>query len=123
MRENSEKKLRPAKSAPWRKWTVLALLFAGLAVLGYGLDRFMPSAEQVLGPEVSAAPAQTQTQQKIRVKIEGNVAKPGVYTLPLGARLKDLVDKAGGLSDNYDTTKLPLSMFSELSDGQLVRIP
>ncbi len=83
----------------------------------------MPSAEQVLGPEESATPAQIQTQQKIRVKIEGNVVKPGVYILPLGARLKDLVDKAGGLPENYDATKLPLSMFSELSDGQLVRIP
>lgn len=35
---------RGKKREELRKWTILLLLFAGLAVLGYCLDRFAPSA-------------------------------------------------------------------------------
>ena len=40
---------RGKKREELRKWTILLLLFAGLAVLGYCLDRFAPSPDDVLG--------------------------------------------------------------------------
>ncbi len=107
------------------KWTILLLLFAGLAVLGYCLDRFAPSPDDVLGPAVqTTTPSATDAYRKtIQVKIEGNISKPGIYTLREGARVKDLVEKAGGLPEGYDKTQLPISLLSELFDGQLVVIP
>ena len=53
--------------------------------VGVGLDR--PSAEVI----------------KIFVDVSGAVKKPNVYEISFGARLKDVVDKAGGLSDEADT--------------------
>lgn len=108
-----------------RKWTILLLLFAGLAVLGYCLDRFAPMPEEVLGPAVqSESPSKTDSYPKtIQAKITGNIARPGVYTLREGATVKDLVEKAGGLPSGYDKTQIPVSLLSELFDGQLVVIP
>lgn len=108
-----------------RKWTILILLFAGLAVLGYCLDRFAPSPEDVLGPAAqSIAPSATnEYKRSIQVKITGNIAKPGVYTLREGATVKDLVEKAGGLPEGYDKTQISVSLLSALFDGQLVVIP
>jgi len=42
-------------------------------------------------------------QGKIFVDVSGAVKKPNVYEISFGARLKDVVDKAGGLSDEADT--------------------
>lgn len=51
----------------------------------------------------SGVDAETATEQKaVRVKIHGQVKNPGTYVLPPGARVKDLLDRAGGLtSDAY----------------------
>ena len=116
---------RGKKREELRKWTILVLLFAGLAVLGYCLDRFVPSPDDILGPAVqTTTPSATDAYRKtIQVKIEGNISKPGIYTLREGARVKDLVEKAGGLPEGYDKTQLPISLLSELFDGQLVVIP
>ena len=116
---------RGKKREELRKWTILLLLFAGLAVLGYCLDRFAPSPDDVLGPAVqTTTPSATDAYRKtIQVKIEGNISKPGIYTLREGARVNDLVEKAGGLPEGYDKTQLPISLLSELFDGQLVVIP
>lgn len=104
-----------------RKWTVLALLFAGLGVLGYGLDRLQPRDGAGQGPNHTATA--TPARAKISVKIEGQVARPGVYAMRAGDRVKDLVDKAGGLPEGYEVGRIRVSMFSALFDGQLVVIP
>lgn len=82
---------RGKKREELRKWTILLLLFAGLAVLGYCLDRFAPSPDDVLGPAVqTTTPSATDAYRKtIQVKIEGNISKPGIYTLgkALGLRI------------------------------------
>lgn len=41
-------------------------------------------------------------QGKIFVDVSGAVKKPNIYEVVFGARLKDVVDKAGGLSDEAD---------------------
>lgn len=40
---------------------------------------------------------------KIFVDVSGAVKKPNIYQIDFGARLKDVVDSAGGLSDEADT--------------------
>jgi competence protein ComEA len=40
---------------------------------------------------------------KIFVDVSGAVKKPNIYQINFGARLKDAIDKAGGLSDESDT--------------------
>lgn len=68
---------------------------------------------------VSEAGADTeQPEQYLYVHIVGEVSSPGMYQLPLGARLVDAVFAAGGLTDEADTSSVNLAR--ELSDGEQV---
>lgn len=57
----------------------------------------------------------------IAVQIDGAVATPGTYRLPGGARLDDLVGRAGGLTSEADVTSVNLA--ARVGDGEAVRIP
>jgi len=70
----------------------------------------------------SSGSAQTQ---EIVADIEGAVAKPGVYTLPNGSRIDDLLLRAGGLTDTADTVWVgkTLNKAALLLDGGKLFIP
>lgn len=58
---------------------------------------------------------------KVAVAISGAIAVPGVYTMERGARVRDLVDEAGGLLDEADTSDI--NMAATLLDGSTLTIP
>lgn len=55
------------------------------------------------------------------VQAAGAVARPGVYDLPAGARVDDLVRRAGGLAADADADRLNLA--APLADGSRVWVP
>ncbi len=69
------------------------------------------------GVELSPIP----TQVPYRVDISGQVKQPGVYSLPKGSRLEDVIKLAGGLSPNADTTSINLA--KKILDGEKIYIP
>lgn len=71
----------------------------------------------------TAAPtgATTTTAEPIVVQAAGAVARPGVYRLPPGARVADLVDAAGGPTP--DAAVEEVSLAARLADGQRVVVP
>lgn len=73
------------------------------------------SALTITGPGTTAAPS------TITAYILGAVATPGVYTLPDGARVQDLVAAAGGARSDADMTQVDLA--ARLADGQEVYVP
>lgn len=68
-----------------------------------------------------AQQSQEDTSQCIVIYIDGCVAHPDVYELPASARVKDSIDRAGGLTSDADVAALNLA--SELHDGEKVHIP
>lgn len=57
----------------------------------------------------------------VTAAVIGAVAKPGVYTLDEGARLQDLLDKAGGARPDADLSDINLA--ANVIDGSTLAIP
>ena len=60
-------------------------------------------------------------QDLITVDVKGAVKTPGIYDLPVGSRVHDAVQKAGGLTEEADSKSLNLAQ--KISDEALVYVP
>jgi competence protein ComEA len=74
-----------------------------------------PSASTVVAPSVSPTPP-----AKILVHVIGEVAKPGVVSVPGDARVQDVIAAVGGFTDKADPAQLNLA--AAISDGMQIVI-
>lgn len=72
-------------------------------------------------PAAAAGPATTVASVELVVQSAGAVVTPGVYRLPAGARVDDLVAASGGLADDADGDRVNLA--APLGDGQRLWFP
>ena len=75
-------------------------------------------SEKEVRKEEKEAPLE---QDLITVDVKGAVKSPGIYDLPVGSRVNDAVQKAGGLTDQADSKSLNLAQ--KVSDEALVYVP
>ena len=54
------------------------------------------------------------------VYVSGAVARPDIYTVPVGSRVRDAIQAAGGLSSQADPQSLNLAAF--LEDGMKIQV-
>lgn len=74
--------------------------------------------------EETTAPAAEQREtyvQEIWVYVCGEVERPGVYCLPIGSRIFEAVQMAGGMTDAAAPDLLNLA--AEVTDGQQIYVP
>lgn len=71
-------------------------------------------------PQPSSAPS-ASASATITVYVCGAVARAGVYDLPLGARVADLVKAAGGAGPKAELSAVNLA--AKLADGQQIVVP
>lgn len=71
------------------------------------------------GSEISSQ--ETASNEKYYVDISGEVKNPGVYQVKKKTRLVDLIEKAGGLTQNADLDAINQAAFVE--DGSKIIIP
>lgn len=76
------------------------------------------SSEKEVKKEEKEEPAE---QDLITVDVKGAVKSPGIYDLPVGSRVHDAVQKAGGLTEEADSKSLNLAQ--KVSDEALVYVP
>ncbi len=67
------------------------------------------------------APAGADAAGRVTVHVTGAVARPGVYELPDGARVQDVIELAGGATDDGDPDSINLA--AVLGDGARVYVP
>jgi competence protein ComEA len=108
----------------WRRLALgcVGALFAAAA--GWWLLRApaTPIEQSLPRASTSAAGVATSTPAgSLTVQIAGAVVNPGVYELPFGARVRDLVVAAGGGIEGSDPNALPLA--TKLIDGQRIYLP
>lgn len=70
------------------------------------------------GPAVAE---QAMSELQLRVQVQGAVRRPGLYRLPAGSRLAELVARAGG--PRPDARLQGLNLARRLTDGELCHVP
>ena len=106
----------------------------GLLVGGFFLLKpapHTPVKETNLQAEVAAVSKDLSTEKEVKeepveqdlitVDVKGAVKAPGIYDLPVGSRVNDAVQKAGGLTEQADSKSLNLAQ--KVSDEALVYVP
>ena len=97
---------------------------AAVAVGGLFMMRSPPPPTEDTLPMASTSPAAaavTTGAANVVVHAAGAVAAPGVYTLPAGSRVTDLVAMAGGLAADADPDRINLA--AVLVDGARIYVP
>ena len=105
----------------------LGLLVVGVAVAAYAILRPAPSGPapelslpMASSPSSEGAPLTTAPETLV-VHAAGAVNAPGLYRLPAGSRVDDLITAAGGLAGDADRDRINLA--APLADGERVYIP
>ncbi len=127
---------RPAGLDPalMRTAAILAAAVA-LAVVAFILAVSSGSGNGVVidkndAPEFAASSAPgnvtggTQDSGLVVVEVAGAVAHPGVFRLPTGSRVADVIDAAGGYGPRVDTTRVgqELNLAARVQDGDRVLV-
>ncbi|NUS53167.1 MAG: ComEA family DNA-binding protein [Nocardioidaceae bacterium] len=120
---------------PWHLVVVALVLVVGLAVACWWMiradpevvpaARASPSASPLVSLPtspaasggVAAVPAEGASAGTVTVDVEGKVPKPGIVVLPVGSRVVDAVEAAGGASHK---NLAGLNLAALLSDGQQI---
>ena len=111
----------------------LGLALGGLLLIKPSTQK--PVTETNLQAEVAAVSKDSSSEKEVKkeekeepleqdlitVDVKGAVKSPGIYDLPVGSRVHDAVQKAGGLTEEADSKSLNLAQ--KISDEALVYVP
>lgn len=130
--ETAEPAQAVAASGRWRPSSLLLMLAAvamlvacSVAAVVYVGSSPSGRVEVVSEPSREATGAATPSQATLVVEVAGAVARPGVYTLPVGSRVADAIDSAGGYAADVDprAAETKLNLAAKLADAQLITVP
>ena len=101
-------------------WPGLVLVVLALIIGSYLLfPKEEATWEEIEESEVVLTTSELETQ--VVIDIKGAVKKPGVYELDVGARVKDAVLLAGGLTTDAEESTLNLA--EQIHDQQMIYVP
>lgn len=94
-------------------------LLAVVVVAGYFWWEGRPTGEP-LDAQVRPAPTE-RAARRVVVHVTGAVARPGVYTLAVGERVADAIERAGGSTALADLSRVNLA--ARVRDEAQIRVP
>lgn len=100
-----------------RVYALVAVLAA--VVLGGATAQYMSAKEEA--PPVPAFAAAPAAAAPITVYVSGAVAKPGIYQVPSGVRVAEVLALAGGAGEEADLQRVNLAQ--KAKDGLHIRVP
>lgn len=107
-----------------QNWLPLTLALVGLVFFIYGLISLFGASKS---EEISFTREDSASQNaaQIVIDIEGAVIKPGVYKLPQGSIIQDILVASGGLSLDADRDFVAknINLAGKLTDGAKIYIP
>jgi competence protein ComEA len=106
-------------------FSLVGLILIGLGFLAYKTDGFIGGDKVEVLKSTNAGPESPQNRQgDIVAEISGAVEKEGVYKLPNGSRVNDLIISAGGISQDADREWISknVNKAARLLDGQKIYI-
>lgn len=68
------------------------------------------SKKETIEKNIVEEKVKDEKEEEYKVDIKGAVITPGLYSLPKSSRVIDVINKAGGLKDNANTTPINLSL-------------
>ena len=104
---------------------VVLVVAAFFLAIGSGGGSLVVAGGEPLPSASGAVAVQPAGRSELVVEIVGAVTRPGVYRLPEGTRIGDLVDAAGGYGPRVDIDRASrdLNLAALLADGDQVRVP
>ncbi len=103
---------------------VLAILLIGWRMYSSSNEYNTIDSDEILASDNNTKDKRNdneEDEEQIVVHITGEVKKPGVVRLKEGSRIEDIIEAAGGLTENADISNVNLAYIVE--DGVKIRIP
>ena len=103
--------------------SVLLVILIGIIILFY--LKKDDNKEEIIKEDIIEEKTITKKQNKkedeyYKVDIKGEIISPGIYSLTIDSRIIDVIEKAGGLTENADTSVINLS--KKISDEMVIII-
>lgn len=98
-----------------KRWQIFLVALLALAVVGYSL-----STNNTAQPKQAGVFETLQFESAIYVHVVGEVVKPGLYELPIGAKAADAISAAGGLTKEAQPASVNLAR--TLTDGEQLMV-
>ena len=100
---------------------ILVIILIGWKIYDSSFTETIETKENISSEKKEEQKENNQEEEMIIVHITGEVNKPGVVNAKEGSRIKDVIELAGGLTENADISDVNLAYVVE--DGVKIRIP
>ena len=108
---------------------LITSMFLGLTIIGFGYKLLLSNNQNKIVKNINSDNKQQKEDDssennkhssEIYIHIDGEVKNPGVYKMKNGDRVNDVIQAAGGLTDNADKSKINLAI--KLKDEMKIHI-
>lgn len=106
-------------------WIIVGLFLILVSGCGKSSQSYFEEArgleEETFDLEADSEVEAIEADEECHVYICGAVKSPGVYTLPKGSRIYEVILMAGGLLE--EASEDSINQAQELADGQMIKVP